>query len=222
MKKIFTFLLLLTTLCISHHVYSQRIYGALSAGMNLTQVDGDEIYGYNHVGLNIGPSVIIPFTRDRKWTVTLELQYSRLGSYQKYPDVDTLPRPYYRLNLDYATIPVLVHFVDKKVVAAGVGFSYGQLVDVKEWEHGVRTQTTLQGPYKKNDIDILADVKIRLWQRLWFNFRYAYSVARIRNRHYSNTYQTWDRKQYNNVLTFRFTYVFNEPIFAKITEKKGK
>ncbi|MCX6252624.1 MAG: outer membrane beta-barrel protein [Bacteroidetes bacterium] len=222
MKKLFTFFLLLSGFFLTNQVYSQRIYGALSAGMNLTQVDGDEVYGYRHVGFNIGPSVILPFTRNKKWTITLELLYSRVGSYDKYPDIDTLPRPYYRLNLDYATVPVLVHFVDKNVVAAGVGFSYGQLVDVKEWEHGARTQTTLQGPYKKNDIDVLADVKVRLWQRLWFNFRYAYSMVNIRVREYNNTYKTWDRKQYNNVLTFRFTYVFNEPLYAKTKEKKGK
>src|ERR1017187_5070363 len=136
-KHILVFILFISILFI-REANAQRIFGALSVGMNITQVDGDEIYGYKHYGLNIGPSVLIPFTKNKKWTVTMELLYSQVGSYEKYANVDTLPRPYYKLNLDYVEIPVLVHFVDKNAVAFGLGFSYGQLVNVKEWEHGVR------------------------------------------------------------------------------------
>ena len=95
MKIFFTLLIFIASFFFIEQAYSQRILGAFSAGMNMTQVDGDEIYGYHHYGFNIGPSVLFPFTKNKKWSVTLELLFSQAGSYEKYANVDTLPRTYY-------------------------------------------------------------------------------------------------------------------------------
>ena len=148
-----------SSLIFSDQSFSQHILGSVSAGINLSQVDGDEVYGYNKVGLNIGPSAIIPFGKNKRWSVTLELLYSQLGSRQKNVNtvIDTVltppPKYYdgYRLSLNYVQIPVIVHYTDKRSVAGGVGFLYGQLVSVTEYENYddsrgfVRTNTTLQG-----------------------------------------------------------------------------
>jgi len=205
--------------------FSQRILGGLSAGINLSQVDGDEIYGFHKIGFNGGPSVIIPFTKNKKWSVTLELLFSQKGSHQNVGPNDTTgqPKPYYNLNLDYVEIPVLVHFTDKKIIAGGVGFSYGQLVNVKEVEHGVRIDsTTLSRPYNKNDISVLADVRIRIWQRFWIDARYTYSIFKIRTRHFKNDYQEWNRNQFNNLISIRFTYIFNEEVPGKNRKKSAE
>jgi hypothetical protein len=221
MRKNFTIVFVIISLISAGMANAQRFLGAISAGVNVTQVDGDEIYGFKHWGFNLGPSVMLPFGKGKKWDVTMELLFSQYGSYEKYAPVDTFPRPYYQLNLDYVQIPVLIHFTDKNAVSGGVGFSYGQLVAVKEVEHGVRTETNLQGPYSNSDFDVLADIRIKLWQRLWFNFRYAYSMVKIRTRvfhnadHPTDPNYDWTRQQYNNVLTFRFTYVFNQEIIHK-------
>ncbi len=222
MKKYFFFLTLLLPLLLSNPGFSQRFLGAISAGMNLSQVDGDEVYGFKKVGFNGGPSIIVPFGRDGKWTVTMEILFSMNGSYQKtyVPDTvapDTnLPASYfgYKLNLNYIQIPLLVHFTDKKIIAGGLGFAYGQLVGVSEWEDGVKIEgTTLQGPYTMADFQVLADVRLRIWKRLWANLRYSYSLVPIRTRDFTNITekQVWTRKQHNNVITFRLTYIFNDP-----------
>jgi hypothetical protein len=237
-------LLLALSLLFPGRSVAQHIYGAISAGMNLTQVDGDEKYGYHKVGLNIGPSVIIPFGKTKKWSVTMELLYSQLGSrensqYGVHDSIIDSTQYYdgYKLNLNYVQIPLMVHFTDKKIIAGGVGFLYGQLVGVSEYEDhndslGFKkiTTTTLQGPYSLADFEVVADVRLRIWQRLWFNFRYSYSIIPIRrNRPFENYYTgyTWTRNQYNNVLTFRLTYIFNEPITPKLKktspgQKSGK
>ncbi|HTX88175.1 MAG TPA: porin family protein [Bacteroidales bacterium] len=220
-NRILLLILLVPAFFFSGRVHAQHIYGALSAGINVSQVDGDEVAGYKHVGFNGGPSVIIPFTKNRKWTVTMELLFSQKGSYEKRADVDTVPHPYYKLNLDYVEVPVLVHFTDKNIVAGGLGFSYGQLVGVKEWQHGSRVDsTTLQGPYALPDLSVVADVRLRLWQRLWLDVRFTYSILKIRTRYFDNVYQSWTRDQYNNVLSFRLTYIFNEPLPAKKEKTK--
>ena len=81
------------------------------------------------LGLNIGPSAIIPFGKNKQWSVTLELLFSQLGSRQKNVNAkaDTVylthPKYYdgYRLSLNYVQIPVIVHFTDKRFIAGVLG-----------------------------------------------------------------------------------------------------
>jgi hypothetical protein len=217
MKKFSVICFLFVLVAFAETSYSQRFQGAFSAGMNLTQVDGDEIYGFYHVGLNAGPSVLMPFTKNKKWTVTLEMDYSQVGSYQKYGPTDTSgqPNPYRKFDFDYVVVPVLVHFTDKRVVAAGVGFSYAALISSKRTVGGY---SDTAGTVNNSDLSVIADLRLRLWQRLWFNFRYSYSMIKIGTHPWKNELnQQWERDMYNNVLTFRLTYIFNEEI-----EKKKK
>ena len=223
-------------LILSERSFSQRILGALSAGVNLSQVDGDEVYGFKRIGFNGGPSVIIPFGKDKKWSVTLEILFSQLGSRKtsEYAATDTVysptPKFYdgYRLSLNYVQVPVIVHFTDKRKIAGGLGLLYGQLVGVTEYEdyndnNGfVKTNTTMQGPYTKADLQGLVDVRFRLYMGFWFNVRYSYSFLPIRTREYENPFyhDTWQRKQYNNVISLRLVYIFNDILPDK--NKKSK
>lgn len=224
------------SLILSERSFSQHILGAVSAGINLSQVDGDEVYGFKKVGFNGGPSVIIPFGKDKKWSITLELLFSQQGSRQKsvYPVSNTIDSARagfydgYRLSLNYVQIPVIVHFTDKRFLAGGLGFQYGQLVGVTEYEDYndnrgyARSTTTLQGPYTRADIQALADVRIRIYRGFWFNVRYSYSILPIRTREFVNPFfgNTWLRKQYNNVISLRLVYIFNDILPDK--NKKSK
>jgi len=198
---------------------AQRILGAVSVGMNLTQVDGDEFFGYNKIGLNVGPMVIVPFSKNRNWSVSMELLYTQKGSYHRGATDSTS----FRLQQDYVEIPLLVHFTDKKLISGGVGFSYGQMVYYKETKNNVFDSLfQYQTPLSNNDISVIADLQIRLWSKLWANLRYQYSVKSNRTVVVvdPNVYprDPLTRYQYNNVITIRLTWVFNQ---AKI-EKKPK
>lgn len=203
---------------------AQRIKGALIAGFNLSQVDGDEVYGFRKFGFNVGPSAIIPLTKN--WSISIETIFNQKGSYQKaqYSDsiaMDTATNQLtsytgaYKLHLNYLEVPVLIHYEDRNSMTVGTGFSWGQLVGAKEWEQGKRIETTdLSGPYKKNDIDWLFDLRVRIYKKLKLNLRYSYSVAKIRTRSFSyiDGSKTWERKQYNNLISFRLIYIFNEKL----------
>lgn len=224
MQKKHLFLILVILSAFSYkQVYSQRFLGGITVGMNLSQVDGDEFYGFHKVGLCVGPQVSLPFGPKKKWSTTLELLYSQRGSRAgvKYPD--SIEDGSYKLNLDYLDIPFLVNFTDKNVISVGAGFSYGVLINVKEWENGsVDDSTTLKGPYSGSDFCVLAEGKVRIWNRLWAGVRYQYSILKIRERHFNNTYQEWDRDQYNNYITLRLTWVFNQEIPRKIKKPKSE
>jgi hypothetical protein len=75
----------------------------------------------------------------------------------------------------------------------------------------VESTTSNSGTYARNDFSILADVRIRVWQGLKFNLRYEYSLLKIRTRQFEDLAgETWTRDQFNNVISFRLIYVFNE------------
>jgi hypothetical protein len=208
-KLLKIFLVAFFLLVVTLNVDAQFIKGALIFGTNISQIDGDEVYGFKKIGFNIGASAIVPFSN--KWAISIENIYSQKGAYQKPQYADSISGEY-RIKLNYVEVPVLVHYTDKNIFTVGAGLSWGRLVKVDEWEHGNKTNTSLSsGTYSQNDINILADLRFRIWKKLKFNVRYAYSIPKIRTREHSDlSGDTWIRKQYNNLVSFRLIYVFNE------------
>jgi hypothetical protein len=211
MRKISLLFLFLLSINLS---FGQRFLGALAFGGNLTQVDGDEVYGFKKPGFNVGAATFLPI--QEKWFVSMEVAFSQKGAYQKYPwEADpSKDLPFYNLRLNYVEIPVLFHFEDKQFAMLGTGFSFNRLVGAKEIEWGQQTTTdSRNGVYSINDFNWMVDVRLRLYKSLRLNFRFAYSLSSIRTREYSNlSGDTWTRNQFNNILTLRLVYTFNETI----------
>jgi len=220
--------------------YGQRIKGYGIAGINFSQVDGDEVYGFKKVGFNGGLGATFPFNDN--WSVSLEVLFSQQGANQKaqYNDItihdstivdgdtvyfDNVYNGAYKLDLNYVKVPILVQYTDRGRITAGLGFSYGQLVGIKEWEHGkLNESTTLNsGTYNKQDIDVLLDLRFRIYKSLKFNIRYSYSILKIRTRDFYDWYgqYTETRDQYNSTLSFRFIYIFNENPTKPVDKKNS-
>ena len=212
-KNLTLVLILMISLGFINDLSAQIIKGEAILGMNLTQVDGDEVFGFRKIGLNVGAGVLIPVDKKGRWDISLEAIYTQKGANQEQQYNDSIITGEYRLNLNYVEVPVLVMFTDKEFISGGLGFAWGRLIGVQEWEHGnlVESTTPNSGTYSSNDFSILGDVRIRIWQGLKFNLRYQYSLVKIRTREFENLAgETWTRDQYNNVLSFRLIYVFNE------------
>lgn len=206
----------------------REIKGVLIGGINISQVDGDEVYGFKKVSPCVGFGGILPL--GHRFSLSLEILYDDKGSYQKYPPSpagDSVQLPYYSLKWSYLTAPVMVHFEDRNTWTFGLGFSWGRMVSFKEkewnipqeWNRDVITYKT------KNDFAVIADLRFRIWKHLKFNIRYSYSMVPVRKREYTNpvTFETWSRKQYNSVITVRLLYYFNEKYLPdRFTFKKNK
>ena len=212
-------IIILTIICLLliNNSQAQCIKGAIIGGVNATQVDGDEIYGFHKWGFNVGASAIFPFGKSKHWSLGIETILSQKGSYQYNTNSpDTLLLPYYNLRLNYVEVPVLLMYEDKQTITFGAGFAWGRLVSVTEIEHGIQVPTTtLFKPYNRNDFSVLLDLRFRLVEGLKFNFRYQYSMTSIRHRIYdiydsSGVLHKWERDQYNSMLTVRLIYIFNE------------
>lgn len=198
-------------------LYAQRIMGALIGGVNASQVDGDEVYGYHKFGLNVGAAAIVPLGGN--WSVSLETIYNEKGSHQRARYIDSLDGSY-DLKLNYLDIPVLIHYTDKDIVTFGAGFAYGRLFNVWEQRNGIeQTHVTLNSEiYKTSDLNALIDIRFRLYNRLHFNTRYAYSLRKIATRLVvdSKTGNPNLRYQYNGMFTFRLLYIFNEKLSERV------
>ncbi len=212
---------------------AQKFIGSVIAGTNVTQVDGDEVAGFYKWGFNGGMSVTLPLDDKYHWFGTVELIYTQKGSYQTayranaiLSDTNRLQFqnedfsvPFnknikYKLNLDYVEVPVVFHYEDHHTGwAFGAGFAWGRLVRAHEIENGWTTTTNVRSnTYKKNDWSVIADVRFRLYKGLKLNVRYQYSFVPLRVRDYytERTGERETRKQYNNVITVRLIYSFNE------------
>lgn len=205
--RIVSLLLLVSLVLFSPSTFAQRFIGGVTAGINLTQVDGDEVFGYSKVGFNGGPFVKLMLDKKQRFSITMELLYTQKGATQKYPIYsdtrkafdDTLlidqryqkydKKFFYKLRTDYLEIPLVVHYDDpRSKISVGVGISWARLVYVKEIEHdfsvpdslgGARRLTTnvASGRYLKNEWGFIADVKIPIYKGLKANFRFQYSLA---------------------------------------------
>lgn len=225
MKKYFLIGLFIVIASLSNSAKAQVFLGEAFVGYNICQVDGDQIMGYFKPGINAGVGVIAPIWKKDKFSIELSLEvlYNQKGAKQgrKYWDhkIDSITgleiTGEYKLNESYGEVPFMIYFTDKKLVSAGVGVSYARLMSLSEYEHGVKTGVTAtSGEYNQNEFNILADVKLRVYKRWKVGFRYSYSLNPIREREYFNVMgeSLGVFKQYNNLFTFRLTYVFNEKL----------
>lgn len=220
-KILTALIIILYSFIIIDKSFAQVIKGALIGGLNLSQVDGDQIYGFHKAGLNVGASAIIPIKN--RFSLDLEILYSQKGSSQKplYNYEDSSGE--YMLKLNYAEIPLLLQYSDKGGVTVGAGFSYGRLVYVAE-KQSPDKNTPVQwdnvslndGTYKKSDYEVIGDLQFRLFQGFYLDLRYSYSMAEIRKRYFYKPFNKL-RKQYNNLISCRLIWVINE---KKIEETK--
>ena len=236
MKKYLKYLIFFFLLfALSPKLEAQRFLGAVVGGMNISQVDGDEVYGFKKVGGHFGLAAILPI--QKKWDITLETVFNQKGANEKsqytywhYDTISgildsTLYTGAYNLRLNYVEVPLMVHYTDRQKYTVGAGFSYGRLVSSKEIEHdGNIPPYSDTVNFNKNDFDVLLDLQIRVYKGLKFNVRYSYSMVAIRERTFHDIiYEQkapWIRKQYNNMLTFRLVYVINEKPSAKADDNQ--
>lgn len=220
MKRIFTlFIIASFLLMIPAKVKSQIIKGEGFLGLNLSQVDGDQAFGYHRFGLHAGLGAIVPVYQKGNFGIdfSLEIALNQKGSYQRpqYKDDNGMTGEY-DLRMNYLEVPVLFYFSDKQIASLGVGASYGRVIGLKEYEHGKQTEVNLnytgKDKYNLNDFCVIADAKVRLYERLKLGVRFQYSMFKIRTRDFYLVNGNFDctRNQYNNVITARLIYVFNE------------
>jgi len=188
-------------------------YGGLVAGANFAQVDGDYFAGYHKVGINAGGIVYAQLARHV--ALSLEILYSQKGSNSNLgepsPANASIYIMKYGINVNYAEIPVMINYFDKRRSHFGVGLSYAKLVNSNE-----HIQVDSSGiiktfdfntayPFKKDAFDFLVGAELHLWKGLFLNIRFQYSLVPIRTEIPPPNYARAD--QYSNVWVVRLMYL---------------
>ena len=179
----------------------QRFSGTAIIGANVSQIDGDNLFGWDKIGLNGG--MRLGYGIGEKTNLAIEFLYSQRGS---APSISS-GSDFQSIDLKYIEIPILIEYNDwyleeddyYKVGIEG-GFSYGNLFSVSSSNNLVVTD--LDG-YKKNDLSYTIGARYSINKNIAGVFRYSGTIGTI--------YRNEDADiegQVSRWMSFRLHYTF--------------
>ena len=177
------------------------------AGINGSQIDGDQYSGYNQIGLDAGVGTFIRFHKYLAFTVSFD--YSMKGARQvlrQDPNNPTLSL--YQVQWDYLQVPLMLHVVGKNLVTFGLGVQPAVMVRYKEWdEQGNRRDNNNPPGGTPNlfDLEGIAALHFIIKNHYMLGIKFSYSITRIR----PSLYATAFHGEYNNILTFEAGYLLD-------------
>jgi len=153
---------------------------SLLVGLNTSQIDGDEIAGFNKLGLNIGGQINIILDR-KDWVgrfqPSIGIGFTQLGSAPGGRD-DALFQ-YQRFNLSYAEIPVMIHYIDQRWVFSA-GFAYRRLVNTKFIDaNDFDVTDTFSDNYKKSEVSFIGGGTFYITRNIGVNVNWEHSTFDI-------------------------------------------
>lgn len=95
---------------------------SLMLGINASQIDGDNLAGWNKPGLAAGGA--ISFNFDKQWAARLEIQYNQKGSRSSQDEINQdQDRTELHFKLDYITVPLMAEWnlMEDVYLVTGVG-----------------------------------------------------------------------------------------------------
>lgn len=194
---IFVFLLTIA----SFVAKGQRFSGTAIVGANVSQIDGDNLFGWDKIGLNGG--FRLGYEIADKTNLAIEFLYSQRGS---APSISS-GSDFQSIDLKYIEIPLLIEYNDwyleeedyYKVGIEG-GFSYGNLFSVSSSNNLIISD--LDG-YKKNDISYTIGARYSFTKNIAGVFRYSGTVGTIYRNEDANI-----EGQVSRWMSFRMHYTF--------------
>jgi hypothetical protein len=191
MKKIILIFLFFIPIVVS----AQRFKGGVVLGMNVSQIDGDNLAGYNKAGMVGGAFVFTDF-KD-KWGAQMEIRYAAKGSATpKYYSFDR------KFRLQYIEVPILAYYEPVNKLKLQFGLSFGYLFSAAQ-NDGYGYEKFEETP-SRGEVAVCAGINYSLTKHIDVNARFAYSVLPIESDY---TGESWGSgAKFNNVLTFAIYY----------------
>lgn len=183
-----------------NNIQAQTFEGGLIVGFNLSQLDGDDLVGWNRIGLNVGGRVAInPY---EKWKINLDLLFSQKGSSATPEQFSS----YDKVRLNYVEIPLQVNFMDWLDEAGFyrlhflAGFSYSQLVGFKVLRQD-GTDTTESEDYKNWNANVQIGATYFISENFGINGQFSRGLLSVDNDPDAGFFA-------DKALTFRGIYLF--------------
>jgi hypothetical protein len=151
-------------------VQAQSFEGGVMAGMTTSQVDGDNLSGYELPGFHLG---FYTYTAlNERSELQLELSFIQKGSRQEQTDSSI----FYRMRLNYIAIPIIYRYRWKNL-----GFEIGPALDilVNAQEEDISGPLP-EAPFNRFVLTGVAGVNYHFSDRFWVSFRSVNAITRIR------------------------------------------
>lgn len=174
--------LLISALPTESSAQTRRFRGGVMLGFNASQIDGDELWGYNKAGLNLGGrflAIITPRT-----DISMDLLYSQRGSQSQLTLDNSVPLN--RYNLHYFEVPFIYHFKDWAAVSvdgdsfhrveANAGLAYSRLIRARMYNNPFEGREDL---LRQNDFAWLVGFGFHATPNQGFHFRYTSSINKL-------------------------------------------
>ena len=187
------------SLAISSYCYGQSFKAGLIAGVSTSQVSGDQLGGFNKLGIKFGASVnhfINSASRGQ-----LALYYIDKGSNDVNSD--------FRIDLSYIETSWCVQKTSKGFIYEG-GLLFGVLVDGKTYDiYGY--EDVQKNDFHKFDIGakLAAGVKLKPQLTMFWELSNSIPFFPIQDHPGRATYGL-NKGKYNSILSFSFRYLFSE------------
>lgn len=196
MKKYFLSAIIIVLLSLlSATGYGQRFLGGVVAGINLSQLDGDQLAGYNKVGFSTGARVSTVLSE--RWRLNIELLFSQQGSSRSNND-DPFAT-YDKIKLNFVEVPVLINFIDWKL-HFHTGLSYHRLINFTA-EDQLGTNLSEQLIYNSNNLAVVVGATYFKNEHWGFDMRWSRALLDLEgNANNGRLIGKW--------ITFRTVYVF--------------
>jgi hypothetical protein len=183
---------------------AQSFDAGLIAGLSTTQISGDQLSGFNKVGVIAG-GFVSTFISE-KFDGNMQLMYIQKGS-RKNADPEKNDYTSYLLRLSYIEVPLLLQWKYSNRFIFEAGPSFGVLLSsYEENEIG-----ELPDRRAFNDFEFGGSVgmNIVLVNNLIFNARLSTSIIPVRDHQSGQTFRL-NAGQYNSVLAFTVQYKFGK------------
>ncbi|MCP9237216.1 outer membrane beta-barrel protein [Lewinella sp. JB7] len=154
-------------LLITPVLMAQTFRASVLTGINLSQVDGDDLLGFHQPGFNGGLRVVALLSD--KWRVGPEILYSQQGARRNKNSLNV--SDFYAFRLQTVELPLMVYYKDWRLTAEG-GLSYQRLIDYRISDFR-RDDITGNFPLRDDLLAIKVGVTLYLTPRVGFNFRWS-------------------------------------------------
>lgn len=187
---------------------TQRFKAGMMLGFNASQIDGDELWGYNKAGLNLGvrfAAIITP-----RIDLSMDMLYSQRGSQSQFSLDNSVELN--RYNLHYIEVPVILHFKDWVGVTSddeqfyrveiNGGLAYSRLIKARMHGNAFVNREDL---LNQNDFSWLIGLGYHASPYHSFHVRYTDSINYLFDD--QDAFNT--RKLRGYFLTLHYLYTFN-------------
>lgn len=194
--------LLLFLLFIPCLLFSQNFDGGFFAGLSMSQVDGDNYWGYNKPGLTAGAYITREMTRETD--LRMELRFTQKGAFKRSTERDP---SYYKVSLQYVEMPLLFQYRYRRTILFMAGISPDVLLLSAEEDDTGILPPEFHPAFRRFSAGINGDVTWSFTENIMVGTRFTYSILPVRE-HGGGAVYLLNRGWYNNVLTFNVYYHF--------------